>query len=67
MDKLLAGGGSLVGLAGALLAIVAGVARVTGHYHFAGFEAMTLFTGGVGLMVMGCLAKLHGLSNSRGG
>jgi len=66
MDKLLASGGSLIGLAGALLTIVAGVARITGHYHFAGFEAMTLFTVGVGLMVMGCLAKLHALSNSRG-
>ena len=67
MDKLLANGGNILGLAGVLLTAAAGVGRIMGHYHLAGFESMTLFMGGIGLMVMGCLAKLHVLSNRRGG
>ena len=66
MDKIIALGGNAVGLAGVLLTVVAGVARVSGHYHLFGFEVMTLFVGGMGLMLIGCLAKLHILTNQRG-
>jgi hypothetical protein len=67
MDKWIANGGNAAGLAGLVLTVAAGVARIMGHYHLAGFESMTLFMGGVGLMVMGCLVKLHVLSNRRSG
>jgi len=66
MGKIIVQGGNIVGLAGMLLTGVAGVARVLGHYHMAGFEIMTLFIGGMGLMLIGCVAMLHGLSQSRG-
>lgn len=66
MDKTIALGGNIVGLAGVLLTVVAGVARIMGHYHLAGFEIMTLFVGGMGLMLIGSFAKLHVLSNQRG-
>ena len=66
MDKIIALGGNVAGFAGVLLTIVAGVARVTGHYHLAGFETMTLFVGGMGLTLIGSFAKLHILTNSRG-
>ena len=45
MDKTIALGGNIVGLAGVLLTVVAGVARIMGHYHLAGFEIMTLIRG----------------------
>ena len=66
MNKTIAYFGNGVGLAGVLLTLAAGVGRATGHYYFAGFEVLTLFTGGVGLMVMACLAKLQLLASGRG-
>lgn len=53
--------GNAAGVLGLLICAVSGVARIAGQYHLAGFEAMTLFNGGVGLMVAGCLFKLHAL------
>ena len=66
MNKMIAYFGTIVGLAGVVLTIGAGVGRATGHYYFAGFEMLTLFSGGVGLMVMACLAKLQFLTSGRG-
>ena len=66
MDKTIALGGNIVGLAGVLLTVAAGVARIMGHYHLAGFEIMTLFVGGMGLMLIGSFAKLHMLTSQRG-
>ena len=65
MHNMIALVGSIVGLAGVLLTVAAGVARVSGHYHLVGFESMTLFVGGMGLTLIGSFAKLHLLS-SRG-
>lgn len=53
--------GTAAGALGVLICAVSGVARVAGHYHLGGFEAMTLFNGGIGLMVAGCLFKLHAM------
>ena len=63
MHNMIALGGSIVGLAGVLLTVTAGVARVSGHYHLVGFESMTLFVGGMGLTLIGSFAKLHLLSS----
>jgi hypothetical protein len=51
--------GSVVGVIGLAVCLVAGLARLTGHFTLGGFEAMTLFNAGVGLMVAGCLGRLH--------
>ena len=59
MNKLIAMAGLGVGGLGVLLAVVSGIWRVTGHYHLAGLALMTLFVGGMGLMLIGCFAKLH--------
>ncbi len=61
MKNLIGPIGTLAGALGVLVCAASGIARVSGHYHLAGFEAMTLFNGGVGLMVAGCLFKLHAL------
>ncbi len=50
---------NIVGLLGVLICLVAGLARFAGGFHLAGFEAMTLFTGGLGLMVFSGLVKLE--------
>ena len=62
MNNLIGMAGTIVGLAGVVLTVVAGIARVTGHYHLGHFETMTLFVGGMGLAVIGSFAKLHVLS-----
>lgn len=58
---------NIAGLAGILLCLVSGLARIVGQYHVAGFEAMTLFVSGVGLMVFACLLKLELLTRARQG
>lgn len=55
--------GNAAAVLGIFLCVVAGVARVVGLYHVVGFEAITLYVGGMGLMLMACLAKLHFLSS----
>lgn len=65
MDKMLALGANITGFAGVLLTVVAGVTRLSSHYHLAGFEVMTLFTGGMGLMLIGIFFKLQCLTNQR--
>lgn len=55
--------GSVTGFAGLLIGLVAIGARLAGHYHLGGFEALTLFQGGVGLLVAGCFFKLHAIAS----
>ena len=50
-----------VGLLGVLLCVVSGMARVLGNPRLGGYESLTLFEIGVGLMVAACLAKLVNL------
>jgi hypothetical protein len=57
--------GNAAAIAGLLLCLAAGSGRVLGAYYIAGFEAMTLYTGGMGLMLAACLAKLHLLARNR--
>ena len=61
MHKLLLLIGSIVGGLGALVCAIAGLARMSGFYHLAGYESTTLFGVGTGLMVFACLVKLEAL------
>ena len=64
MAKLLEIVGNSAGLLGILICLIAGIARILGSYHVLGFEAITLFIGGISLMVMACLIKLHQLTSN---
>ncbi|MFO1429434.1 MAG: hypothetical protein U1F76_04725 [Candidatus Competibacteraceae bacterium] len=55
--------GNISALLGILLFLVAGIARLGGNHYLMGYENMTLFTAGIGLLVLACLAKLYQLSN----
>ena len=50
---------NLAAILGVVLCAVSGAARLAGSYHLLGYEAMTLFNGGVGLMVFAVLVKLE--------
>lgn len=51
---------------GILLCVVAGIARVSGSYYFLGYESMTIFLAGAGIMLVACLAKLYQLEAKLG-
>ena len=51
MDKLIKIFGDAAAVLGLLICLVAGLWRVAGHYTLAGYESMTLFTGGIALML----------------
>lgn len=63
MKRTLEGLGNVAGLGGVTICAVAGIARIVGFIHLGGFELMTLFIGGMGLMLGACLAKLHVLGS----
>ena len=63
MNRLIEIAGNLVAIAGILVCLVAGASRVLGSWYVGGVEILPLFTVGVALMVMGCLAKLHRLAS----
>lgn len=51
--------GHLAALLGIVICLLTGLVRVSGTFYFLGFEAQTLFIGGIALMVMACLARLY--------
>ena len=66
MNKAIVSLGNAAAIAGIVLCAVSGAARLAGAYHLGHYQAMTLFTGGMALMMLGALCKLHALG-SRGG
>lgn len=63
MYKLINHLGSVVGLLGVLVCAVSGLARISGSFYLGGYAATTLFSAGVGMMVLACLLKLEALAN----
>lgn len=62
MTALLSNLGSLFGLFGIALSLVAGLTRLAGTFFLAGFELRTLLLAGMGLLITGCFLKLEALS-----
>lgn len=59
MNKLMAMAGNVAAVAGTLLCVLSGTARILGIYDVVGVDAIALFTVGIGAMVFACLTKLH--------
>ncbi len=57
--------GDVAGVAGLIMCLLSGAARLFGHYFAFGLESNSVFLAGVGIMVAACLAKLHSLRPSR--
>ena len=51
--------GDVAAVAGTLLCVLTGAARIIGVYEIANVDSIALFTVGIGGMVFACLAKLH--------
>ncbi|MCC6202456.1 MAG: hypothetical protein IT494_05580 [Gammaproteobacteria bacterium] len=58
MTKQLDRCADLAGLLGILVCVLAGIARLFGSYALGGFETLTLFQIGIGMMVAACFIKL---------
>lgn len=58
MDKGLLTLGTVAGLGGVLLCVVAVAVRLSGSYWLAGMQVGTLLLGGTAAMTAGCLAFL---------
>ena len=54
--------GNVLGVAGIIVCTLAGASRLLGSHYLLGFESLTVFIGGIALMVMACLVKLHQLT-----
>lgn len=54
--------GNVLAVSGAAVCLAAVVGRFAGHYHVMGSEISTIFLGGIAVMVMGALLKIHALS-----
>ena len=54
--------GRLAGLAGILVCLVAGIARLLGNYYLAGFAANTLLQAGMAGLLIGSFALLLALN-----
>lgn len=50
---------NIVATIGVVICAVSGLTRLLGSYHVLGYEALTLFIGGISLMVFSMLIKLH--------
>lgn len=61
MDNLLVMLGRLAGLAGVVLCLVAGIARILGQFYLAGFSVASLLQAGMGGLLIGCFALLLAL------
>ncbi len=59
MNKMLGTIGLVVGAAGLLLSLFAGLGRISGSYYLMGFQSMTLLNVGVSMMVASCMVKLY--------
>ena len=59
MNGLIQLTGHAASILGILVCLITGLTRLTGSYYVLGFEAQTLFIGGIALMVMACLARLY--------
>lgn len=59
MNQAVAWLGNAAAVVGVFLCAVAGLWRLGGNYWLGGMDSMTVFVGGIGLMVFACLAKLH--------
>ena len=58
MEKVLASLANMTGALGIALCLISGISRIMGEPYMLGYQAMTIFNGGIGLMVFASLAKL---------
>jgi hypothetical protein len=64
MKKLIENMAALAAALGVILTIGSGLARLLGMFYIGGFQTMTIFSGGMGLMLIGIVGKLYELKRA---
>lgn len=64
MNKLIENTATVAAVLGVVLTLVSGITRLLGNYYLGSFAAMTLFNGGMGLMLIGIVGQLHTLKRA---
>lgn len=59
MREIFGFGAKVSAVLGVLICLVAGVVRIVASPYLAGFEALTLFIGGIAVMLFSALLKLE--------
>ena len=59
MKQVLSLFGNTTGLLGVLICLVSAIARIGGARNLFGHDSLTFFVVGIGLVVVGCFAKIH--------
>jgi hypothetical protein len=59
MDKIIAYGGNILALSGCFVCLLAVVGRLSGAYVMFGLQSVTIFIGGVALVILACLFKVE--------
>jgi hypothetical protein len=65
MEQVMRVAGHVFGGLGLLICAAAGAARVSGAFYILNTEALSVFQGGMGLMVAACLLKLWALEQRK--
>ena len=61
MKQVMGVAGNLLGVLGLVVSLAAVAARLTGNFYILNAETLSVFQGGIGLMVAACLFKLWAL------
>jgi hypothetical protein len=64
MNKLIEYIANAAAVLGVALIIVAGLTRVLGLFYLGNIQVMTVYSGGMGLTLIGIVGKLHGLKRT---
>lgn len=64
MNKLIDHIANAAALLGIILTAGSGLARLLGMFHVGGFQTITIFNGGMGLMLIGIVGQLHSLKRT---
>ena len=59
MNRIMDIAGLASGLAGIFLCLASGALRLAGYWQILGFDLMTFFTVGMGLLIAACFLKLQ--------
>ena len=59
MDKMIALGGNILAILGCCVCLLAVAGRLSGTYTMFGLQSVTIFTGGVALVILACLFKIE--------
>ena len=66
MKQALSLASRVAGISGMIICAISGLSRAAGFYYLAGFESMTVFIGGIGVLIAACYLNLEAAQTKPG-